>query len=774
MCLTFFKSKVRWLHQMKTTSLNNTIVNSPNLTATSFGVKEKNLAKLINIVENDIYSDKILVVIREYACNAYDANVFVGKRNTPIQVFMPSRLEPNFKVRDNGQGLSETDIKEVYTSYGESTKSDSNEFIGALGIGSKSGFAYGDNFVVTSYHNGTKTVYNAVKSATKREIVKLYSEPSSEPSGIEVSVPVKHGDDYLFVTKSLNFFKYWDIYPEIIGIDKIRIEESLNHKIAFSGTDWFIKKTDRYEHKSTTMTAIMGNISYPIVWDLVKQKITDSSGTKFSKVLRFIASNVSVVRFNIGDLEIAPSREALQYTDHTVNNIIARINCLIDELEQCVVDRINNCKTEWESKKMFIEFFGHDTYGCGSGLNESYIIKDLVLSRLKTKSGAYVDLHNWDANCGKVDVVNLKSNHSVPFDYVPVLTTMSAKGSSNYRAASYSGNNSTIVAGSKTGIIIMDMDRKTHIKSCINNYAEKNLLTTVYLLKFNNDVVKSNFFKENNFTGLEHLVKLSDIFPDFKANLPKRVVKKVDDNCVSAEMYDPNSYFYRHSRKYRNRGTLADVDLSEKGYYLYIEDGLVTVNNKKMDVSTFKEQMYNLSQIFKFDVNQVFLFGPKIKNSKKFVKNSANWTDFVVYLDTFVKTKWDLKSNIFGLVFKNEFEYVFSLNKNCVERLVVGIQDKNSIFINLNNYLPKLDHKEKIKGEQHSLDTLGFYDKTGLYTQIKKKLAEFYDNIQTQYPMISFMKNVEGFKYISDVPDNSAIVQITNYANSIDKLNKMV
>jgi len=772
--LTFFKSKVRWLHQMKTTSLNNTIVNSPNLTATSFGIKDKNLAKIINIVENDIYSDKILAVLREYSCNAYDANVFVGKRNTPIQVFMPSRLEPNFKVRDNGQGLSETDIKEVYTSYGESTKSDSNEFIGALGIGSKSGFAYGDNFVVTSYHNNTKTVYNAVKSATKREIVKLYSEYSSEPSGIEVSIPVKHGDDHLFVTKSLNFFKYWDIYPEIIGIDKTRIEESLDKNIAFSGTNWFIKKTDRYEHRTSGAVAIMGNISYPVAWDLVRQKIENThAASKFSKVLRFIINNGVVVRFHIGDLEIAPSREALQYTDHTVNNIINRINQMIDEMEQCVIDKINNCKTEWDSKKMFIEFFGHDTYGYGSGLNESYIIKDLVLSRLNTKSGDYIDLHNWDANCGKVDVVKLKSNHSVPFDYVPVLTTMSSKGSSGYRAASYSGNNSTIVAGSKTGIIIMDMARKTHIKSCINNYAEKNSLTTVYLLKFNNDVVKSNFFKENNLTGLEHLVKLSDIFPDFKANLPKRVVKKVDDNCVSAEMYDPNSYFYRHSRKYRNSGTLADVDLSEKGYYLYLEDGLVTINNKKVDVSTFKEQMYNLSQTFKFDVKQVFLFGPKIKNSKKFVKNGANWTDFVAYLDTVVKNKCDLKSNIFGLVFKNEFEYTFSLNKNCLEKLVVGIQDKNSIFINLNNYLPKLEFKDASR-IQSSLDVLGFYDKTGMYTQIKKKLSEFYDNIQIQYPMISFMKHVNGFKYIADVPDDAAIAQITNYVNSIDKLNKMV
>jgi len=91
----------------------------------------------------------------------------------------------------------------------------------------------------------------------------------------------------------------------------------------------------------------------------------------------------------------------------------------------------------------------------------------------------------------------------------------------------------------------------------------------------------------------------------------------------------------------------------------------------------------------------------------------------------------------------------------------------------LNNYLPKLEFKDASR-IQSSLDVLGFYDKTGMYTQIKKKLSEFYDNIQIQYPMISFMKHVNGFKYIADVPDDAAIAQITNYVNSIDKLNKMV
>jgi len=771
--LTFSKKKVRWLQQMKTATLNNTIVNSPNLTATSFGIKEKNLAKIINIVENDIYSDKILAVIREYSCNAYDANVFAGKRDTPIQVYMPSRLEPHFKVRDNGLGLSEADIKDVYTSYGESTKSDSNDFIGALGVGSKSGFAYGDNFVVTSYHNGIKTVYNAAKSAAKREIIKLYSEPSTEPSGIEVSIPVKHGEDHLFATKSLNFFKYWDVKPEIIGIDNLRIEESLKNNILFSGTDWFIKANKDSNRYSGIPVAVMGNITYPVNWDLVKQKFTDSTNSKVTKVLRFISVNNFVIRFNIGDLEIAPSREALQYTDHTVNNIVDRLNQVTDELEQCVIDAVNNCKTDWESKKKFTEFFGTDTYCSNSELFESSIIKNLVLPRLNTKSGFYNNLHNWDANCGKVDIARIKSG-TTPFDYVPVLTTVSRYGSGyDYKIAGYSGNYSTILADSKNGIIIMDMDRKTHVKACVKNYAEKHNLSKVYLFRFNNNAVKDAFFKENNFDGCEHFVKLSEIFPPFKASLPKRVAKKVDDNCVSAAMYNPNGYFYRYSRNSRNRETLCDLDLSEKGYYLYVEDGEVTINNKKMDLTVFKEYLCSLSQIVKFDVEKVFLFGPKIKNGKKFIKNSANWTDFAVYLDTFVKNKYDLKSNIFGLVFKNEFEYSFNLNKNCAERLVDKIQDKNNIIVKLNDYLPKLEYKDS-RGSQSILDLLGYYDRNGLYSQIKNKLAEFYDNIASEYPMIVFLKNVTGFKYINDVPDSTSVEHIANYVNSIDKLNGRV
>ena len=57
--------------------------------------------------------------------------------------------------------LSEEEVQEVYAFYGESTKRNTNDQIGMLGIGSKAAFAYGDNYVINSFLDGKKHIYNA-------------------------------------------------------------------------------------------------------------------------------------------------------------------------------------------------------------------------------------------------------------------------------------------------------------------------------------------------------------------------------------------------------------------------------------------------------------------------------------------------------------------------------------------------------------------------------------------------------------------------------------
>ena len=121
----------------------------------------RNSAKAFNILSSGLYANKIRAIIRELSCNAIDSHVAAGRIETPFDVHLPNQLEPWFAIRDYGTGLSHEQVTNIYTTYFESTKTDSNAFIGALGLGSKSPFSYTDNFTVTAVKDGRKGIYTA-------------------------------------------------------------------------------------------------------------------------------------------------------------------------------------------------------------------------------------------------------------------------------------------------------------------------------------------------------------------------------------------------------------------------------------------------------------------------------------------------------------------------------------------------------------------------------------------------------------------------------------
>jgi HSP90 family molecular chaperone len=91
----------------------------------------RNSAKAFNILSSGLYANKIRAIIRELSCNAVDSHVAAGRSGTPFDVHLPNTLEPHFSIRDYGTGLSHEQVKNIYTTYFESTKTDSNAFIGA-------------------------------------------------------------------------------------------------------------------------------------------------------------------------------------------------------------------------------------------------------------------------------------------------------------------------------------------------------------------------------------------------------------------------------------------------------------------------------------------------------------------------------------------------------------------------------------------------------------------------------------------------------------------
>ena len=136
--------------------------NSVDVTLSNVGntgeFKIKNSLKAFQILSSGLYSNKIKEIIRELSTNALDSHRAAGTVDTPFEVHLPTILVPYFSVRDYGTGLTDQEIESIYTTYFESTKTNSNEYIGALGLGSKSPFSYTDNFTVTSVKNGSKSI----------------------------------------------------------------------------------------------------------------------------------------------------------------------------------------------------------------------------------------------------------------------------------------------------------------------------------------------------------------------------------------------------------------------------------------------------------------------------------------------------------------------------------------------------------------------------------------------------------------------------------------
>ena len=170
----------------------------------------RNSAKAFAILSSGLYSNKIKAIVRELSCNAVDSHVGAGKADVPFEVHLPTYLEPWFAVRDFGLGLDSDQVVNIYTTYFESTKTDSNAFIGALGLGSKSPFSYTENFTVTAIKNGIKRIYSAfINEVGVPSIAEMSEELTDEGNGVEVKFSVTDRYDYRsFANEAHNVF-YW-------------------------------------------------------------------------------------------------------------------------------------------------------------------------------------------------------------------------------------------------------------------------------------------------------------------------------------------------------------------------------------------------------------------------------------------------------------------------------------------------------------------------------------------------------------------------------------
>jgi len=285
----------------------------------------KSSAKLFGMLSDGIYQDKILAVIRELSCNAHDAHI-TAQRKTPFIIKLPTKFDPVFAVEDQGTGIDPSMIGEIYWTYGESSKTNDNSTIGALGLGSKSPFAYTkSSFIVKNRFGGREYTYFCFINEVGTPDGSLVGEEDTTlPSGISVEMAVKTADINVFHERARRFFKYWPhTLPTFIDATE---EKPIDLGIPIpvhsaAGQGWFLEE----QSVNSRALAIMGGVPYPIDADA----IPDLPGH-----LSLIVSNPFVITFDMGSLNFTPSREHLQYDERSSKNVIDRLDEIRGELSQ--------------------------------------------------------------------------------------------------------------------------------------------------------------------------------------------------------------------------------------------------------------------------------------------------------------------------------------------------------------------------------------------------------------------------------------------------------
>ena len=295
----------------------NTITNdrSSNFTPAAskqMGIDEAAMALIIKSV-TDMYSDPISAMMREVVSNAIDSHREAGT-DVAVEVSLPDALNPVFTVQDRGIGMSREDMMNTYTTYGCSTKRDSNDAIGGFGYGSKSPLSAVSRFTVEAVKDGkmnTGTIFMDEQSRPSFDLI-IDNVDTDEPNGVTVSIPISLIETSK-VVRALAGFSATEL--KINGVNNPH--SVLDHESTIMHKDdevWTTSKLGmRYAHM---FSVIIGGVIYPISSHDARSYF-DKMGIEVPQ-----NSNSSLIfRMPIGDVDMSPARENLIYSERTLKAI---------------------------------------------------------------------------------------------------------------------------------------------------------------------------------------------------------------------------------------------------------------------------------------------------------------------------------------------------------------------------------------------------------------------------------------------------------------------
>lgn len=336
--------------QLKTAPnvVSNTLPNT-----TQYSIKAS--AKAFKILSDGLYSDKIAAPIRELATNAYDAHVAQGNIHTPFDVHLPSVAEPWFSIRDYGIGMSKQELQTTYTTYFDSNKTHSNDFVGCMGLGSKTPFTLSDAFTVTSIKDGKKTTVINYLDEDVPNFSIISEENTTEASGTEIKFTPTEANTYDKLRESAQrILGYFDVIPNLtIGSTKEQVKVPTKR---LEGKDWYYVDSQLTYSDSIIL---MGNVAYPFNFSDVDDDFEKKHGWSNTYEYRRLVSNL-VFRVPIGNLDITASREEIGWTHEGREYMVNFVERVYNEIKDIMNEQLNNCKNFWDARILFNSMIGYN------------------------------------------------------------------------------------------------------------------------------------------------------------------------------------------------------------------------------------------------------------------------------------------------------------------------------------------------------------------------------------------------------------------------------
>lgn len=306
--------------------LTSNLAPDQQLTTHQFTVQAD--AALFSVLTQKVYTDLISAPIREWSTNAVDACKAAG---VPIEftVHIPTPTEPFFSVRDYGTGLPQSDIIGLFTVAGMSTKRESNEFNGTFGLGRLSGLAYSDSFTVDSYHNGSRYSYLISTQDGIPVAVFLACNPTTEPNGLCLSLPVKSSDISSFSGKAESIYRYFTHRPTT-NVDLLYKSRDLFYISDEFSIDTTLGRYSNY--------VLMGDVLYLLKPD---HAINERGFRRL------------IINCPIGSIAINPGRESLSYTPATIEYLNGAFKRAYDNLVASAHTAISSAPTYVDQLRTF-------------------------------------------------------------------------------------------------------------------------------------------------------------------------------------------------------------------------------------------------------------------------------------------------------------------------------------------------------------------------------------------------------------------------------------